>query len=203
MISTVSRDHKDERFEHPVLVAPSSDITNGIMSVEEKQIRPDVGEGGDEIREDDLRGIFREFDINGDGFIQVGGPSEEYFKGGGIQKNELRAVMIKMGQSPTDEELAAMFSAADKDNDGNIDFNEFLTIARANPLSLSLKAVFEELDVDGDGHITRSELRTAFQRMGHALTDQEIKAIYKHVDLNHDGKINFKEFCQMMTRNKK
>ncbi|KAI6178341.1 CRE-CAL-5 protein [Aphelenchoides besseyi] len=128
---------------------------------------------GDEIREDDLRGIFREFDINGDGFIQ---------------KNELRAVMIKMGQSPTDEELAAMFSAADKDNDGNIDFNEFLTIARANPLSLSLKAVFEELDVDGDGHITRSELRTAFQR---------------NVDLNHDGKINFKEFCQMMTRNKK
>ncbi|KAI6203044.1 hypothetical protein M3Y94_00511500 [Aphelenchoides besseyi] len=104
-----------------------------------------------------------------------------------------------------------------KDYDGNIDFNEFLTIARANPLSLSLKAVFKELDVDGDGHITRSELRTAFQRMGHALTDQEIKAIYKHVDLNHDGKINFKgqlllsvfvrstvsEFCQMMTRNKK
>ncbi|KAI6226053.1 CBN-CAL-5 protein [Aphelenchoides besseyi] len=81
--------------------------------------------------------------------------------------------------------------------------SEFLTIARANPLSLSLKAVFKELDVDGDGHITRSELRTAFQRMGHALTDQEIKAIYKHVDLNHDGKINFKEFCQMMTRNKK
>lgn len=68
---------------------------------------------------------------------------------------------------------------------------EFLTIARANPLSLSLKAVFDELDVDGDGHITRSELRTAFQRMGHTLTDQEIKAIYKHVDINNDGKINF------------
>jgi Ca2+-binding EF-hand superfamily protein len=69
--------------------------------------------------------------------------------------------------------------------------SEFLGIAHANPLSLSLKAVFEELDVDGDGHITRSELRTAFQRMGHALTDQDIKAIYKHVDVNQDGKINF------------
>lgn len=30
--------------------------------------------------------------------------------------------MQKMGQSPTDEELEAMFLAADKDNDGNIDF---------------------------------------------------------------------------------
>ncbi|VDL67942.1 unnamed protein product [Nippostrongylus brasiliensis] len=69
--------------------------------------------------------------------------------------------------------------------------SEFLQIAHANPLSLSLKAVFEELDVDGDGYITRSELRTAFQRMGHSLSDQDIKAIYKHVDVNNDGKINF------------
>jgi Ca2+-binding EF-hand superfamily protein len=36
--------------------------------------------------------------------------------------DELKAVMIKMGQSPTDDELNAMFRAADKDNDGNIDF---------------------------------------------------------------------------------
>ncbi|PIO53985.1 EF hand, partial [Teladorsagia circumcincta] len=62
--------------------------------------------------------------------------------------------MQKMGQSPTEEELDAMFNAADQDHDGNIDFKEFLQIAHANPLSLSLKAVFEELDVDGDGYIT-------------------------------------------------
>ncbi|RCN36570.1 EF hand [Ancylostoma caninum] len=166
--------------------------------------------GGDvgEIRDEDLKGIFREFDLNGDGFIQ---------------RDELRSVMQKMGQSPTEEELDAMFNAADQDHDGNIDFkvdyptismisfktaehsertmviainwgvalSEFLQIAHANPLSLSLKAVFEELDVDGDGYITRSELRTAFQRMGHSLSDQDIKAIYKHVDANNDGKINF------------
>jgi len=61
------------------------------------------------------------------------------------------------------------------------------------------------LDVDGDGFITRyinsrkvvtsfrcrSELRTAFQKMGHALNDSEIKAIYEQVDKNRDGKINF------------
>ncbi|VDK75498.1 unnamed protein product [Cylicostephanus goldi] len=73
--------------------------------------------------------------------------------------------------------------------------SEFLQIAHANPLSLSLKNVFEELDVDGDGYITRSELRTAFQRMGHSLSDQDIKAIYKHVDANNDGKINFQGMC--------
>ncbi|VDN59313.1 unnamed protein product, partial [Dracunculus medinensis] len=144
--------------------------------------------GCGEIRDEDLRGIFREFDLNGDGFIQ---------------KDELKAVMVKMGQCPTDEELNAMFIAADKDRDGNIDFNEFLSIAHANPLSLSMKAVFDELDVDGDGFVTRSELRTAFQRMGHNLTDSDIKAIYHHVDINNDGKINFEEFCRMMSTKKK
>uniref|UniRef100_A0A0N4Y4B4 Calmodulin n=1 Tax=Nippostrongylus brasiliensis TaxID=27835 RepID=A0A0N4Y4B4_NIPBR len=64
----------------------------------------DVGE----IRDDDLKGIFREFDLNGDGYIQ---------------RDELRSVMQKMGQSPTEEELDAMFNAADQDHDGNIDFN--------------------------------------------------------------------------------
>ncbi|VDM97382.1 unnamed protein product [Thelazia callipaeda] len=140
-----------------------------------------------EIKEEDLRGIFQEFDLNGDGYIQ---------------KDELNAAMIRMGQCPTEEELNAMFNAADTDKDGNIDFNEFLSIAVANPQSLSLKAVFDELDVNGDGFITRSELRTAFQRMGHNLSDSDIKAIYNQVDVNRDGKINLEEFCQMMARKK-
>ncbi|CAI5455975.1 unnamed protein product [Caenorhabditis angaria] len=152
-------------------------------SSKKRKNQGDVGE----IGEDDLKGIFREFDLNGDGFIQ---------------REELRAVMQKMNQSPTEEELDAMFRSADKDNDGNIDFTEFLVIARANPISLTLRAVFDELDVDGDGYITRSELRTAFQRMGHSLSDQDIKAIYKHVDQNNDGRINFDEFCEMINRKK-
>ncbi|CAK5081184.1 unnamed protein product [Meloidogyne enterolobii] len=48
----------------------------------------------------------------------------------------------------------------------------------------------------------RSELRTAFQKMGHDLDDKEIKAIYLQVDTNKDGKINFIEFTEMMTRRK-
>lgn len=43
-----------------------------------------------------------------------------------IQKHELRAVMQKMGQSPTDEEVEAMFVAADRNRDGNIDFTGML-----------------------------------------------------------------------------
>uniref|UniRef100_A0A0K0D4B0 Calmodulin n=1 Tax=Angiostrongylus cantonensis TaxID=6313 RepID=A0A0K0D4B0_ANGCA len=138
-----------------------------------------AGEVG-EIRDDDLKGIFREFDLNGDGFIQ---------------RDELRSVMQKMGQSPTEEELDAMFNAADQDNDGNIDFKEsFFSVMKKNAFIQQIKATLRVRNVL---NIFRSELRTAFQRMGHSLSDQDIKAIYKHVDANNDGKINFQvEFCR-------
>lgn len=137
------------------------------------------------LDDDDLKQIFMEFDLNGDGLIQ---------------KNELKEVMVRMGQCPTEDELDTMFKTADKDNDGNIDLEEFLSIAHRNPIALSLRTVFDEIDVDGDGYLRRSELRQAFQRMGHTLTDSDMNAIYRHVDINNDGRINFDEFCRMMSR---
>jgi Ca2+-binding EF-hand superfamily protein len=59
----------------------------------------------------------KEFDLNGDGLIQ---------------KDELGAVMTKMGQSPTADELNAMFEAADRDN-VTLSYN-YICIVRINRL---------------------------------------------------------------------
>jgi len=143
------------------------------------------GSSAPEIKEEELRAVFKEFDIDGDNFIQ---------------EQELKQVMTKMGQSPTPDELHAMFKAADINGDGKIDFEEFVAVAKANPLSLSLKSVFREMDVDGDGYITRSEMRSAFDKMGHSLGDEEINTIFRQCDVNQDGKITFDEFVAMMCR---
>ncbi|KAK0401524.1 hypothetical protein QR680_015836 [Steinernema hermaphroditum] len=128
---------------------------------------------------ENMRQLFKEFDTNGDGFIQ---------------KSELKEVMTKMGQAPTDREVDEMFDAADANNDGNIDFNEFLTIARSNIIEMpSLRDTFYEIDVDLDGFITRDELQKAFQRMGHFLTDEDAKLIFDVIDANKDGRIDFEE----------
>jgi len=148
-----------------------------------EQPKPKPARG--DVDESELRAVFNEFDLNKDGHIQL---------------NELRSVMIKMGKSPSDEELKAMFKAADADGDGNIDFNEFKTIAKVNPTGLSLRAVFDEMDADGDGVLSRSELRSAFQKMGHNISDEQLKAIYRQVDKDYDGRISFSEFVTMMTK---
>ncbi|CAI5455974.1 unnamed protein product [Caenorhabditis angaria] len=149
-----------------------------------KKSKRDVGDVGDDVY---LKTLFRNFDLNGDGFIQ---------------KEELRSVMQKMNPSSTEEDLNEMFLSADKNSDGAIDFTEFLGIVRAYLLPPSSRDLFDEIDVNGDGYISLSELQAAYQRSGHSLSDQGMKAIFKKFDKNNDGRINYYEFCKIIDRKK-
>jgi len=60
---------------------------------------------------DDIKSAFRVFDYNNDGTIS---------------KQELKEAMVNFGTRVTDDEFQTMFSEADKNNDGLIDFDEFV-----------------------------------------------------------------------------
>lgn len=47
---------------------------------------------------------------------------------GQIDSNELQNVLKKLGLNPTDEELQDIINDIDKDNDGTIDYSEFLRL---------------------------------------------------------------------------
>jgi calmodulin len=68
-------------------------------------------------RIDDVKAAFRIFDHNNDGSISM---------------EELRDAMVRYGQSFTEEECEEMFSTADRNGDGNIDFDEFLSMMTAD-----------------------------------------------------------------------
>ena len=59
------------------------------------------------------------------------------------------------------------FQAIDANNDGKIDYDEFMTAA-ANRVELlnkdNLMLAFKMLDANGDGNISAEEIRTAFSR---------------------------------------
>jgi len=73
---------------------------------------------------DDVRAAFRVFDYDNDG---------------SISKEELREAMVNLGQRCTEEEFALMFSEADKNKNGRIDFDEFvdMMLPSANDISLT------------------------------------------------------------------
>ena len=138
----------------------------------------------------EYRESFALFDKNGDGAIDV---------------KELGHVMRSLGQDPTEDELKDMIHDVDSDNNGTIDFNEFLTIMSRmkgnEETENDLVEAFKVFDKDQDGSITQDELRSVMSNLGQKLSPQELDEMIKEADTDGDGKINYKEFVKMMGSN--
>jgi calmodulin len=60
------------------------------------------------------------------------------------------------------------------------------------------KEVFSMFDRDGDGTIDASELGVVMQSLGVKPTEEEVLKMVEEVDLDHNGTIDFSEFCNLM-----
>jgi len=61
-----------------------------------------------------------------------------------------------------------------------------------------LKVSFDLFDRDGSGKINYDELKQVMLRFGHRLSEVELHELINSVDVNHDGEIDFQEFCTLM-----
>lgn len=125
-------------------------------------------------------------------------------KNGMIDCEELREVMQSLGQMPTQEQLEDMIHEIDTDNDGVVDFDEFLQMMtkhrleeRSNYLQ-DLSDAFDVFDTNKDGVISHAELKTMMHNLGELLTDREIAAMINEVDTDGDGNVNFDEFVTLL-----
>ena len=59
----------------------------------------------------------------------------------------------------------------------------------------TVKKVFEQFDTDASGFIDREELVDAVNKLGVKLQEKDVDFMIRDLDLNGDGKIDFKEFC--------
>lgn len=131
------------------------------------------------------------FDKDGDGTITV---------------LELASVMRALGQQPTDDELQIMMNSVDTDQNGVIDFDEFIHLMRnhfytdeqAPNLDAELLEAFRVFDRNGDGFITEEELRQALLNLGERLTGEQLKDMIAVADKDGNGLIDYSEFVAMM-----
>jgi calcium-dependent protein kinase len=95
----------------------------------------------------------------------------------------------------------------DTNNNGYIDYTEFLAGCMKSKIYLKedyLKMTFAYFDKDKSGFITREELRKVLKSDdGLNIPDKEIEKLIKEVDFNHDDKIDYNEFLDMMKRDLK
>ncbi|XP_057791534.1 calmodulin isoform X2 [Salvia miltiorrhiza] len=108
----------------------------------------------------EFKEAFSLFDKDGDGCITT---------------KELGTVMRSLGQNPTEAELQDMINEVDADQNGTIDFPEFLNLMAR-----------------------KMKLRHVMTNLGEKLTDEEVEEMIKEADVDGDGQVNYEEFVRMM-----
>ena len=86
-----------------------------------------------------------------------------------------------------------MIDRNDRDYDGQLCFNEF--IGKESKVEMGFKA----LDINKDGYVTKEEFRTVCK----TLSEDQIQVCFKRFDRNGDGKLDYREFCDMMNAHKR
>ncbi|KAK8542147.1 hypothetical protein V6N13_137281 [Hibiscus sabdariffa] len=120
---------------------------------------------------------------------------------GQITYDELKDGLKRFGANLSESEFHALMQAADINNSGTIDYEEFVTATlHLNKIERedNLLAAFAYFDRDGSGYITPDELQKACQEFG--IEDLSLDEIMKEVDADNDGRIDYNEFAAMMQK---
>ena len=137
--------------------------------------------------------LFNSIDVNGDGKIT----KIELLTG--LKK------VLNINDDSLEEDVEKIFKNIDADNNGYIEFEEFVRgcIDKEKLLSEDvLKFAFRYFDKDGSGEITREEIKEIFfanvKKNDNVNLEQQLEYIISEVDINGDGKISIDEFTHMM-----
>lgn len=117
---------------------------------------------------------------------------------GSIDAEEFRGVFEVMGMRIRDEELGLMMQDLDKNNDGAIDLEEFISAMRSKYKDLDLeenvKTAFDVFDTDDSGSLSFEEMSDVLMNLGQDMTHQKIRNIMELADVDGDGEIDIDEF---------
>ena len=105
----------------------------------------------------------------------------------------------------TDREIKQLVEKIDKDKDGSISVEEFLSLIKSGAKQdviyktllqrAGVRKLFEKYDRDKNGVITRNEFKRVVEDKYQAsIRPEKIDQMMKGVDRNGDGEINFEEF---------
>jgi calcium-dependent protein kinase len=124
-------------------------------------------------------------------------------KDGQITFEELKQGLTQLKSNKlTENDLKELFNLIDADKNGKIDYTEFLaaTIQKYNYLrNERLFETFCMFDKDNSGQITKDEILKALN--ADKNQEKEIEKYINAVDKNGDGKVDYKEFLQLMGQN--
>lgn len=148
--------------------------------------RPKAAQLTEEHRKDVLA-AFNHFDTDGSGSIDM---------------SELGVAMKSLGFEPRKDDLKAMLGSMDDDENGTINFEEFLSMMTIKISESASKKecekAFRLLDPKETGFLTLENFQDIVTSSGEPLTDEEVKLMFQDADIDGDGKLSFHNFQEYM-----
>ena len=123
-------------------------------------------------------------------------------KDGKITLLELANVMRSLNMDPTEEELKEMIDEVDLDGNGEIDFEEFVTLMNRRSKETDTEEViinaFKVFDIEGNGLLSITDMRHIMINMTENVNEDELDEILINADTDGDGFVKYEEFIRML-----
>ena len=80
-------------------------------------------------------------------------------------------------------------------------FNEAFAAYASTGDEAQLQTCYNIFDLDGNGHIEAEEVGIVLrQLLGNDIPEAKVQEIFQQADVNHDGHIDFNEFCAVIKK---
>lgn len=140
------------------------------------------------LTRNELELIFKKLDLNSDGFVTL---------------EELNQLLKRTGFKFSIEELESLVGVKSLDMSEFMLFYDSINGERKDgdeteEVESDLLKAFKVFDLDGDGFITSHELECVLKRLGMWGEEKDCRSMIYSYDTNLDGKLDFKEFKNMM-----
>nr|ATZ76613.1 troponin C [Nephotettix cincticeps] len=128
---------------------------------------------------------------------------------GYIEANMVGTILSMLGHDVSDKQLKAIIEEVDADGSGQLEFEEFVTLAAqflgeeeevdAAAMLEELKEAFRLYDKEGNGYISTGVLREILKELDDKLTSDDLDQIITEIDTDGSGTVDFDEFMEVMT----
>ena len=109
----------------------------------------------------------------------------------------LNKLLKAAGEIISEDEIdsALEYMKKDKEED-SFTFEEFKKFLRIVECPERILEAFKSIDRDKNGYLDKDELYIMMSNLGGNITRTEFDSIYNSVDVNNDGKVDYKEFVK-------
>uniref|UniRef100_A0ABD2W9V1 EF-hand domain-containing protein n=1 Tax=Trichogramma kaykai TaxID=54128 RepID=A0ABD2W9V1_9HYME len=130
----------------------------------------------------------------------------DHEKKGCIGTDMIGTILSMLGYELSESTLQEIISEVDEDGSGQLEFDEFCTLAArflveedTEAMQQELREAFRLYDKEGNGYITTDVFRDILHELDDKLSPEELDLMIEEIDADGSGTLDFDEFMEVMT----